>query len=770
MIMSMIKEINNQVAKCNKVDKENKIIKESLTVELERYKEQIKLFKERQNFDLNDREKYIDSQLRKVIVDKKEKVADFENQIHSLKLQLNATVESHKTLLTMVDVLKMESKAKEDKYLEEIIELEKKKKALTTSQKTALGYQNPLYLTQAQRKVPALYCGNTIVKQHDALFVIDTEETLELAEESLIKEITDMKEVFNQMETEVAKCSVERKTFKIKEKELLLENDRLLELIVSQDLVHTAVNSLAEIILNNATYDDDPKRWTTCCRITRRGNGWTSSGGGRTRGRSGDQGDGRIDGQGGQVGGQDSEVNDGVNGVPDFSTIIAQQLQNLLSTRMVAATELKTIQKDVQLAGTLTDKALRNGLIKKNPEKRRNRGEPSKDRNRREDNKRTRTGNAFATTANPVRRGYTDYRVVPRNVNPINTRNPVARTCYECGSTNHIKSACPRAFLLGAEEARQDLNIVMGMFTLNNHYATTLFDSGADYIFVSTTFIPLLDIEPSDLGFSYEIEIASGQLVEIDKVIRVCKLEIECHMFDINLILFRNGSFDVIIGMDWLFDHNAKIIYHEKVVRIPLLYGKVLRVLGENPGEKMRQLMSAKANEKKQEEIVVVRDFLEVFPDELSGLWSIQEIEFQIELITRATPVTKSPYRLAPSELEELSGQPKKLQDKGFIRPSSSPWGAPLLFVKKKDGSFRMCIDYKELNKFTIKNLYPLPKIDNLFDQLQGSYFFSKIDLRFGYHQLRVHEDDIPKTMFRTCYGHFEFTIMPFGLTNMMNI
>ncbi|GKB34501.1 hypothetical protein Tco_0879443, partial [Tanacetum coccineum] len=137
-----------------------------------------------------------------------------------------------------------------------------------------------------------------------------------------------------------------------------------------------------------------------------------------------------------------------------------------------------------------------------------------------------------------------------------------------------------------------------------------------------------------------------------------------------------------------LSNYKAEIICHEKVVRIPLLDGNVLRVLGERPEEKVRPLMSAKARDKKQEEIVVVRDFPE------------------------------SPYHLAPSELEEFSGQLKELQDKGFIRPSSSPWGAPVLFVKKKDGSFRMCIDYRELNKLTIKNRYPLAKIDDLFNQL----------------------------------------------------
>ncbi|GJY11449.1 retrotransposon protein, putative, ty1-copia subclass [Tanacetum coccineum] len=139
---------------------------------------------------------------------------------------------------------------------------------------------------------------------------------------------------------------------------------------------------------------------------------------------------------------------------------------------------------------------------------------------------------------------------------------------------------------------------------------------------------------------------------------------------------------------------------------------------------------------------------------------------FYIDLIRGASPVVRSPYRLAPSEMLELSNQLKELQEKGFIRPSHSPWGAPVLFVKKKDGSMRMCIDYRELNKLTIKNRYPLPRIDDLFDQLQGACCFSKIDLRSGYHQLRVREEDIPKTAFRTRYGHFEFTVMPFGLTN----
>ncbi|GJS30017.1 putative reverse transcriptase domain-containing protein [Tanacetum coccineum] len=181
-----------------------------------------------------------------------------------------------------------------------------------------------------------------------------------------------------------------------------------------------------------------------------------------------------------------------------------------------------------------------------------------------------------------------------------NHQNQVVAVNGGQGRGNQGNQARGRAFMLGAEEARQDLNIVTGMFTLNNHFATTLFDSGADYSFVSTTFIPLLDIEPNELSFSYEIEIASGQLVEIDKVIKGCKLEIEDYVFDINLIPFGSGSYDVIIGMDWLSEHKVEIICHEKVVRIPLLDGNVLIVLGEKPEEKVIQLMSAKTKEQKQ--------------------------------------------------------------------------------------------------------------------------------------------------------------------------
>ncbi|GJX89418.1 putative reverse transcriptase domain-containing protein [Tanacetum coccineum] len=296
--------------------------------------------------------------------------------------------------------------------------------------------------------------------------------------------------------------------------------------------------------------------------------------------------------------------------------------------------------------------------------------------------------------------------------------------------------------------------------------SSVLFDSGAERSFVSLEFTPFIGIASAALNTSYEVELADGNIVSTNTVLRSCTLALFRHMFKIDLLPTRLGSFDVIVGMDWLSYHRAVIVCYEKIVRIPLPNGEILEIHGERPEKDLKSLSCIKANEKRLDDIRTVRDFPEVFPNDLTGLPPVREIEFRIDLIPSALPVVKSPYRLAPSEMQELSNQLKDLQEKGFIRSSHSPRGAPVLFVKKKDGSLRMCINYKELNKLTIKNRYPLPRIDDLFDQLQGACCFSKIDVRSGYHQLRVREEDISKTAFRTRYGHFEFTVMPFGLTN----
>ncbi|GKB16738.1 putative reverse transcriptase domain-containing protein [Tanacetum coccineum] len=202
---------------------------------------------------------------------------------------------------------------------------------------------------------------------------------------------------------------------------------------------------------------------------------------------------------------------------------------------------------------------------------------------------------------------------------------------------------------------------------------------------------------------------------------------------------------------------------HENKPVIPKARGKAYDIVTKKEEE-------VKSQEKRLEDVPTVRKFLEVFPEDLPGLPPARQVEFQIDLVLGAAPVARAPYRLAPSEMQELSAQLQELSDNGFIRPSSSPWGALVLFAKKKDGSLQMCIDYRELNKLTVKNRYPLSRIDDLFDQLQGSSVYSKIDLRSGYHQLRVREEDIPKTAFRTRYGHYEFQVMPFGLTNALAV
>ncbi|GJY33718.1 reverse transcriptase domain-containing protein [Tanacetum coccineum] len=253
------------------------------------------------------------------------------------------------------------------------------------------------------------------------------------------------------------------------------------------------------------------------------------------------------------------------------------------------------------------------------------------------------------------------------------------------------------------------------------------------------------------------------------------------------------GSFDVIIGMNWLVKYHAVIICDYKIVRIP--FGDEILIVhgdGSNNGhEPQLNIISCtktqkyllkgchiflahvttrkaedKSEEKRLKDVPIVRDFPEVFLKDFPGIPPTRQVGFQIDLVHGVAPVAQAPYRLAPSEMKELSDQLHELSDKGFIRPSSSPWGAPVLFVKKKDGSFRMCIDYRELNKLTVKNRYPLLRIDDLFDQLQRSSVYLKINLRSGYHQLRVHKEYISKSTFRTRYGHYEFKVMPFSLTN----
>nr|GEV03783.1 hypothetical protein [Tanacetum cinerariifolium] len=368
------------------------------------------------------------------------------------------------------------------------------------------------------------------------------------------------------------------------------------------------------------------------------------------------------------------------------------------------------------------------------------------------------------------------------NAQRNNGAYPKGNGCFECGATWHFKRDCPKlknkdgemvnapgwVYAVGNAEKRgntirdPDSNVVTGTFLLNNHYASILFNTCVDRSLISIAFSSLIDIIPTPLGNSYDVKLAYGKIVGVDTIMRGCTLNFLGHPFNIDLMPVELGSFDVIIGMDWLRRCHAVITF--------ISCSKAQEYMVKGCQIFLAQISAKKEEDKSEgkqlEDVPVIRNYPKVFPEDLPGLPLAWPVEFQIDLIPGAAPVARAPYRLVPSEMKELSEQLQELSEKVFIRPSSSPWGAPVLFIKKKDGSSRMCIDYRELNKLTVKNRYPLPRIDDLFDQLQGSSVYLKIDLRSGYHQLRVREQDVPKTAFRTWYGHYKFQVMPFGLTN----
>lgn len=326
--------------------------------------------------------------------------------------------------------------------------------------------------------------------------------------------------------------------------------------------------------------------------------------------------------------------------------------------------------------------------------------------------------------------------------------------------------------------------MIAGTFSVNSVLVKVLFDSGASHSFMTSTLVKSLgmgNVESISLSFA----LPSGGELHCSKLYRSVPLVIAGVVFPSDLIESEMNDLDVILGMDWLGKYKGHIDCEAQKVtvigpnKVRVTYRKErkqngLRILSalqlQSCIKKGYPLYMCSLQEVREEtepkEVPIVSEFPDVFPTEIPGMPPARDLEFTIDLVPGTGPISKAPYRMAPAEMKELKAQLDELLEKGYIRPSSSPWGAPVLFVKKKDGSLRLCIDYRELNNVTVKNKYPLPRIDDLFDQLKGAGIFSKIDLRSGYHQLRIAENDIAKTAFRTRYGHYEFTVMPFALTN----
>ena len=329
-------------------------------------------------------------------------------------------------------------------------------------------------------------------------------------------------------------------------------------------------------------------------------------------------------------------------------------------------------------------------------------------------------------------------------------------------------------------------DVVTGTISLFDTDAHVLVDSGATHSFISREFIERVGIEMRPTECSIIVSLPTGNSLIANRVYRGSKVTIASHEFEADLIVLDIHDFDIILGMDWLAKHHATVDCYRKEVQFSqpgepkvifcgerkILSTSLISVMQANKMlRKACQGYLVYATESANSEmqlakVPVVNEFYDVFPEDLPGLPPDREIEFEIELAPGTEPISIAPYRMAPAELKELKMQMEELLSKGFVKTSTSSWGAPVLFVKKKDGSLRLCIDYRQLNKVTIRNQYPLPRIDDLFDQLQGAKVFSKIDLRSGYHQLKVRREDVPKTAFKTRYGHYEFLVMPFGLTN----
>jgi hypothetical protein len=315
------------------------------------------------------------------------------------------------------------------------------------------------------------------------------------------------------------------------------------------------------------------------------------------------------------------------------------------------------------------------------------------------------------------------------------------------------------------EEIPMGGEVLAGTFFLNECSIIILFDLGASHDFMSFTCAKKAKLSLVASGAPCVISTPRGS-VDADQVAQMFSLKLSGRIFNTNLIILSGQGIDIILGMSWMKLHKAVLDIAGRLVHLDSpMYGKVILHL--------HAVFHIKVSlhhmvELKLEDIHVVREFLDVFPDDLPGIPPKRAIEFKIELQPGTAPIAKVPFKMSPVEMKELKIQLQGLLDIGYICPGTSPWGCSALFVEKKDKEMHLCVDYRPLNAVTIKNKYSLPCIDILFDQLARAQVFSKIDLRSGYHQIKIHSEDIAKTAFTTRYGLYEYLVMPLKLMNAL--
>ena len=319
-----------------------------------------------------------------------------------------------------------------------------------------------------------------------------------------------------------------------------------------------------------------------------------------------------------------------------------------------------------------------------------------------------------------------------------------------------------RAYAMKVVKDKDAPDVIIGNFTIFDTIVHALIDLGSTHSYVCTDIPNLGNLLRSETEYDILVTNLLRHSVIVNKLYKDCPIRIREYEFLGDLIELSFKEYDVILGMDCLSQHQAIVDYRMKRVALRTPNEDEVTFIGERSNH-LSNVISATTTrtmvrkgceayltyvietEKARpnvSDIPTVSDFPDLFREELPGLPPQRKIEFAIEIVPGATQASITPYRMAPLELKELKLQLQELLEKGFIRPSVSPWGVPMLFVKKKDGTLRLCIDYRHLNKLTVKNKYPLPRIDNLFDQLKGASIFSKIDLRSGYHQLRIKDMD----------------------------